>query len=256
MVDLAAQLVDRVFPASVPVRQWVLSAPRELRVLLARDPHVLSQLLRVFRDEVERGDLARVSTELPGVRRGAAVSMIQRFSGSLGLNVHDHSAWVDGIYVVPPGDAPPTFVAAPPPLAADTARRGSDCTGPRASLHCYLRILGGDSQRRRRPDYRVRRDHLRLHIRRCSVHDANHDHPGEAREKPGIPGGRGLTFQRSLARAPTRAGEGRGSRSYPCSRAVLPPCCYLHDGRAVWRGQRATLPKSSKVGQRSCDAGR
>lgn len=115
MVDLAAQLVDRVFPASVPVRQWVLSAPWDLRVLLARDPHVLSQLLRVFHDEVERGYLARVSTDLPGTRRGAAVSMIQRFSGSLGMNVHDHSAWVDGIYVVPPGDAPPTILAAPPP---------------------------------------------------------------------------------------------------------------------------------------------
>jgi hypothetical protein len=119
MVDLAAQLVDRVFPRDVPVRQWVLSVPWELRILVARDPKVLSHLLRVFHDEVEKSYLARVRTELPGKRRAAAVSFIQRFSGSLGVNVHDHSVWLDGVYVLPPGDAPPTFVAAIPPTHAE-----------------------------------------------------------------------------------------------------------------------------------------
>lgn len=119
MVELAAQLVDRVFPRDLPVRQWVLSVPWELRILVAKDPKVLSHLLRVFHDEVERSYLARVRTEVPGKRRAAAVSFIQRFSGSLGVNVHDHSVWLDGVYVLPPGDAPPTFVAATPPTHAE-----------------------------------------------------------------------------------------------------------------------------------------
>jgi hypothetical protein len=51
MTDTAAQLVGRVFP-DVPVRQWVLTVPYELRLLLARRADVLSQVLRVFVDEV------------------------------------------------------------------------------------------------------------------------------------------------------------------------------------------------------------
>jgi hypothetical protein len=119
MVDLSAQLMDRVFPPDVPVRQWVLSVPWALRILVARDPKVLSQLLRVFHDEVAKSYLARVSTDLPGRRRAAAVSFVQRFSGSLGVNVHDHSVWLDGLYVLAPGDARAVFVAATPPTQAD-----------------------------------------------------------------------------------------------------------------------------------------
>jgi hypothetical protein len=43
MTATAARLADHVFPA-VPVRQWVLSAPFELRLLLARNPEVLTAL--------------------------------------------------------------------------------------------------------------------------------------------------------------------------------------------------------------------
>lgn len=41
MSETAAKLVDRVLPA-VPVRQWVLSVPFELRVMLAADPTTLT----------------------------------------------------------------------------------------------------------------------------------------------------------------------------------------------------------------------
>jgi hypothetical protein len=37
MVDLAAHLVDHVFP-EVPVRQWMLSLPHRIRYLRAYDP--------------------------------------------------------------------------------------------------------------------------------------------------------------------------------------------------------------------------
>ncbi len=85
MTDIAAQLVDRVFPSDAAVRPWVLTVPFELRLLPARDPDVLSQVLRVFHDEVERGYLERAVTELVGERRSAVVTMVQRFSGHKSL---------------------------------------------------------------------------------------------------------------------------------------------------------------------------
>lgn len=119
MVDLAAQSVDRLFPANVPVRQWVATAPWELRLLIAKDPKVLSHFVRVMHDEVSRSYLARVPTEIEGARRTAAMTHVQRFSGSLSLSPHLHSLWPDGVYVLPPNDAPAVFVPAPPPSHAE-----------------------------------------------------------------------------------------------------------------------------------------
>ena len=47
MADTAAHLVDNVFP-HVPVRQWVLSLPREIRYRLAYDKKLISEVLAVF----------------------------------------------------------------------------------------------------------------------------------------------------------------------------------------------------------------
>jgi hypothetical protein len=116
MVDLATQSVDRLFPAHVPVRQWVSTAPWELRLLLAKDPKVLSHFVRVMHDEVSRSYLERTKIEkTDGVRRTAAMTHVQRFGGSMNLSPHLHALWLDGVYVLPPGDGQPTFVPAPPP---------------------------------------------------------------------------------------------------------------------------------------------
>ena len=48
MADTAARLVDNVFPADVPVRQWVLSLPIEIRYRLAYDSALLLEVLSVF----------------------------------------------------------------------------------------------------------------------------------------------------------------------------------------------------------------
>jgi hypothetical protein len=45
MAQSAAHLVDCVIP-QVPVRQWVLSFPITLRILLAAHPELLSRLLQ------------------------------------------------------------------------------------------------------------------------------------------------------------------------------------------------------------------
>ena len=47
MADTAAHLVDNVFP-HVPVRQWVLSLPIEVRYRLAHDKKLTSDVLAVF----------------------------------------------------------------------------------------------------------------------------------------------------------------------------------------------------------------
>jgi len=46
MVESAAHLVDEVLPHQ-PMRQWVLSVPYALRLLFAREPKVLSQVLGI-----------------------------------------------------------------------------------------------------------------------------------------------------------------------------------------------------------------
>ncbi len=84
MADTAAHLVDHVFP-HVPVRQWVLSLPRKIRYILARDAKLLSGTMRIFVTEIFR-DLRRRS----GIRRASegqcgSVTGIQRFGGAVNL---------------------------------------------------------------------------------------------------------------------------------------------------------------------------
>jgi plasmid stability protein len=66
MCNAAAHLVNHVFP-EVPVRQYVLSAPFELRLLLARDAAAYGAVTRIFAEEVireqrERKSLAHIGT--------------------------------------------------------------------------------------------------------------------------------------------------------------------------------------------------
>jgi hypothetical protein len=71
MCGTAAHLTDRVFP-SVPVRQWVLSVPFELGLLLARDHRALSAIGRLFVREILRGQEQRAAAlGIPRSRGGA-----------------------------------------------------------------------------------------------------------------------------------------------------------------------------------------
>ncbi len=53
MSETAAYLVDHVIP-SVPVRQWVLSLPIALRVLLAAQPNLVTTVLQVVQRKITR----------------------------------------------------------------------------------------------------------------------------------------------------------------------------------------------------------
>ncbi|XYH97367.1 transposase zinc-binding domain-containing protein [Sorangium sp. So ce1128] len=53
MCNEAATLVDRILP-NVPVRQWVMSLPFDLRALAAKNSDVLAEMERIFAEEIAR----------------------------------------------------------------------------------------------------------------------------------------------------------------------------------------------------------
>ena len=97
MSDAAAHLVDRVLPA-VPVRQWVLSLPFELRGLAAFCADALSAINRTFVEEVSRRYAARAKQRGLADAPTGAVTHVQRFGSSLNLNVHFHVMVLDGVF--------------------------------------------------------------------------------------------------------------------------------------------------------------
>jgi len=127
MANVAAHLVDRVLP-DVPVRQYVLTLPYELRKLAAFKADVLTALARIFVEAVFTmyGSRAR-RDRLEDIQCGA-VNFVQRF-GSLNLHVHFHLLLLDGVYardaqgrlVFHPAEAP--TAADLQAIVARTARR-------------------------------------------------------------------------------------------------------------------------------------
>jgi len=69
----------------VPVRQWVLSTPFEIRLLLARNAEAFGELTRIFMEEV-LGQYRRRAAKL-GIANceGGALVFQHRFGGSLNL---------------------------------------------------------------------------------------------------------------------------------------------------------------------------
>jgi hypothetical protein len=95
MANTAAHLVDRVLP-DVPVRQYVLSLPHELRKLAAFKADVLTALGRIFVEAIFARYRARTQREGLENAQCGAITFVQRF-GSLNLNVHFHVLVLDGV---------------------------------------------------------------------------------------------------------------------------------------------------------------
>ena len=64
MSETAADLVDCVLP-EVPLRQWVLSVPFDLRLRLAAEPDALTLVARVFFEELRREGLSANRSRRP-----------------------------------------------------------------------------------------------------------------------------------------------------------------------------------------------
>jgi hypothetical protein len=112
MANTAAHIVDRIIPC-VPVRQWVLSLPFDVRARAAFDARFLTAVIRAFAKAL--GDRHRRWARAIGLDESefAAITFVQRFGSSLNLNVHLHVVVVDGVFSREGGEL--SFTAASPP---------------------------------------------------------------------------------------------------------------------------------------------
>ena len=86
MAESAAHLVDEVFP-KVGIRQWVLSFPMPVRFILAKNPKIQAKCLTLVHRAITTFIQAKAKQK--GFRsklHPGAVTLIQRFGGSLNLN--------------------------------------------------------------------------------------------------------------------------------------------------------------------------
>lgn len=97
MVESAAHLIDHVFPEE-PVRQFVLTFPFPLRLLLAAEPRVLSEVLAVVQRGISTFLIRRSGFTVASGARTGSVTLIQRFGSALNLNPHLHMLFLDGAY--------------------------------------------------------------------------------------------------------------------------------------------------------------
>lgn len=95
MAESAALLVDDVLHG-YPVRQWVLSLPTPLRLLLARYPKELSKALQIIHRAIST-DIIHRSGYLKKQAKTGAVTYIQRFGSALNLNIHFHMLFLEGV---------------------------------------------------------------------------------------------------------------------------------------------------------------
>jgi hypothetical protein len=94
MAESAALLVDDVL-RGYPVRQWVLSLPIPLRLLLARYPSELSKVMQI----IHRGISTHIVNKAEFTNKQAktgAVTLIQRFGSAINLNIHFHMLFLEG----------------------------------------------------------------------------------------------------------------------------------------------------------------
>lgn len=96
MVDSAALLADEVLPR-VPLRQWVLSVPFQLRFLFASYPDLMAKALGIVYRTIATWLIRQAGFTHTTARTGA-VTFIQRFGSALNLNVHFHMLFPDGVY--------------------------------------------------------------------------------------------------------------------------------------------------------------
>lgn len=124
MSETAAHLVDSVLPMK-PVRQWVLTFPVPIRLCLAVRPKILTKALEISHAAI--ANYYRKKANANGAKLTAksaktgAVTLIQRFGGSLNVNVHLHQLFIDGTYELGPQRRPVDFWSGGKPEVSEIA---------------------------------------------------------------------------------------------------------------------------------------
>jgi len=95
MAESSALLVDEVFP-EVPIRQWVLSFPFQLRFLLARYPELMGEILGIVYRALST-QLIKKAGYTKATAQTGSVTLIQRFGSALNLNVHDVKEFTNAV---------------------------------------------------------------------------------------------------------------------------------------------------------------
>ena len=85
MNEQAAHLVDRVLPATVGYRHWVLTLPSDLRCLVAYDRSLSGAVFAIVADVLQ--DFHRQGAHRDGIEEphSGCILEIQRFSDAAGL---------------------------------------------------------------------------------------------------------------------------------------------------------------------------
>ena len=98
MNELSLHLFDHVVP-DVPLRQFVLTLPVPLRILVARDKRLLSAVRTVFLRAVKGFICKKARIAYPSkVFLPAGFCVVQRFGSALQLAPHFHAVLFDGAY--------------------------------------------------------------------------------------------------------------------------------------------------------------
>lgn len=113
MSETAAHLVDAVLPIN-PIRQWVISFPFPIRLCLAVRPKIMAKALNITHTAISAYYRKKAKLPKSNAKTGA-VTLIQRFGGSLNVNVHFHQLFVDGTYELGEQKEPVGFHFAKPP---------------------------------------------------------------------------------------------------------------------------------------------
>ena len=127
MAETSANLVEGVLPPGVPLRQWVVTFPFELRHRFAFDAELLSAVCGLVHD-VLLGFYARTLRERAGTWDGegrrklqsGTVMVVQRVNSDFRLNPHLHVLCLDGVFAEEL-EGPPTFVQLPSLTTAQVA---------------------------------------------------------------------------------------------------------------------------------------
>jgi hypothetical protein len=118
MYNGAAHITDHVIP-DVPLRQYVLSVPFELRLLLAARADAFSAMMSLFIEQVFRRQRERArEAGLDAVQSGAVVAQ-HRGGSSVNLHPHVHGAVPDGVFWRPDPEGRAEFFRLPEPSNQD-----------------------------------------------------------------------------------------------------------------------------------------
>ena len=117
MAESAALLVDDILPER-PHRQWVLSLPFPLRLLVVKNPKLLSEIVKITYREISGYLITKAGQKRSSAQSGA-VTYIQFFGGALNLNPHYHIIVLDGVFLTHSKHPNPIFKQVSKPTALE-----------------------------------------------------------------------------------------------------------------------------------------